>query len=72
MGGDSMAITDTPAAGAMTISPFTLDAYEVTVSRFRRFWMAGHPVAPGMVTYPGGTVATGGGFTEPDTSTYCM
>ncbi len=71
MGCDSMAFDDTPAAGTMTISAFTLDAYEVTVSRFRSFWAAGHPAAPGTVTYPGGTVTIGGGVTEPRTSADC-
>ncbi len=71
MGGDPGANYDTPAAGTITVGGFALDSYEVTVSRFRRFWAAGHPAAPATVTYPGGTVTTGGGVTEPDTSTYC-
>ena len=66
MGGDGAAINDTPAAGTMTISAYSLDAYEVTVSRFRRFWTAGHPAATSPLMYPGGTLAwTGGGVTEP-------
>lgn len=35
------------------VSTFVVDAYEVTVARFRRFWQAGHPV-PAPITYPGG------------------
>lgn len=35
------------------VSTFVVDAYEVTVARFRRFWQAGHPV-PSPITYPGG------------------
>ena len=72
MGGDTGAVNDTPAAGTMTIGAYSLDAYEVTVSRFRRFWTAGHPAATSPLSYPGGTVTwTGGGVTEPDTLTYC-
>lgn len=66
MGGDTTALSDTPAQTSITVSGFTLDAYEVTVSRFRRFWSAGHPMPPGgSVQYPGGTVAWGGMVTEP-------
>ncbi len=66
MGGDRAAALDTPVAGSVTVSAFGLDAYEVTVARFRRFWSAGHPSPGGMVRYPGGALAWTGVVTEPD------
>jgi formylglycine-generating enzyme required for sulfatase activity len=68
MGGDTSAPeqNDLPAQTSITVSGYTLDAYEVTVARFRRFWAAGHPAASSPLTYPGGSVTwTGGGVTEP-------
>lgn len=37
----------------VTVGTFVVDAYEVTVARFRRFWKADHP-APPSITYPNG------------------
>ena len=76
MGGDASANVDTPAAGTITISGFTLDAYEVTVGRFRQFWNAGHPApVTGTIAYPSGSVTWGGPVPitepEPSTSTAC-
>ncbi len=45
-----------PVQPSITVSDFAIDAYEVTVGRFRRFWDAGHPDLPGDVAYPGGPV----------------
>jgi formylglycine-generating enzyme len=39
----------------VTVRTFAVDAYEVSVARFRRFWEAGHPVAA-PATYPDGTI----------------
>ncbi len=73
MGGDVSAFGGTPAQPSITVSGFALDAYEVTVARFRRFWTAGHPAATSPLSYPGGTVTwTGGGVTVPSPADgYC-
>ena len=39
----------------VAVGTFVVDAHEVSVARFRRFWEAGHPAA-GAVTYPKGDV----------------
>lgn len=61
-----------PVQPSITVSDFAVDAYEVTVGRFRRFWEAGHPNLPGDVVYPGGIVPWFRGpndvVTEPDDS----
>jgi formylglycine-generating enzyme required for sulfatase activity len=36
-----------PVQSMITVSDFAIDACEVTVGRFRRFWAAGHPNPPG-------------------------
>ncbi len=69
MGGDILALADMPAQPSITVHAFSLDAYEVTVARFRRFWRAGHPAAMSALMYPGGLVPwTGGAVTEPMTT----
>jgi len=46
-----------------------MDAYEVTVARFREFWDAGRPSPSGPITYPGGvSVAFGGSVAQPTTT----
>ncbi len=53
--GDPMARRGGPVQTAITVSPFMIDRYEVTVARFRRFWDAGHPGVPDQwVVYRGG------------------
>ncbi|MFO0714883.1 MAG: SUMF1/EgtB/PvdO family nonheme iron enzyme [Sandaracinus sp.] len=47
-----------PEQPAITVSAFRMDAYEVTVERFRRFWDAGHPVPSAPTTYPDGSTIT--------------
>jgi sulfatase modifying factor 1 len=42
-----------PIQPMITVSDFAVDAYEVTVARFRRFWDAGHPNMPSVIDYPG-------------------
>lgn len=49
------------------VSPFRMDAYEVTVDRFRQFWLAGHPAPPPRIVYPRGEAASGP-VTEPGTA----
>ncbi len=36
----------------VTVSNYALDAYEVSVARFRRFWEAGHPGVAAPVQEP--------------------
>lgn len=56
---------------ATTVSPFAIDAYEVTVARFRLFWAArAGDAAPEVlrrrpIVYPGGTIAWGTAALEP-------
>lgn len=48
---------ETPAQRGISVSPFVMDRYEVTVARFRQYWMNGHPPVPiGRVAYPNGTM----------------
>lgn len=49
------------------VGPFALDAYEVTIARFRRFWEAGRPAPDAPVVYPGGVglVWKGGPVRDP-------
>ncbi|MBK6534636.1 MAG: formylglycine-generating enzyme family protein [Deltaproteobacteria bacterium] len=52
-------------ATTVTVSNFTLDTYEVSVARFRRFWEAGHPAPGTAVAYPGGHSLSPGAVVEP-------
>ena len=71
LGGDTDAYLDTPAAGTMSVSPFSIDAYEVTVARFRQYWQAGSPPPPtDPIAYPGGPVPWGGTVSEPQTAAH--
>lgn len=63
----SLALPTHPA----TVGSFVLDAYEVTVARFRRFWAAGHPGPGPAIVYPEGSIAWTGSVVEPDTSANC-
>ena len=49
MGELSTAGNASPPQPMVTVSPFLLDTYEVTVARFRRYWEAGHPDVPSRV-----------------------
>lgn len=54
-----------PEQPAITVSPLTIDAYEVTVARFREFWRAGHPAPAAPVPYPGGRSVDASVVSEP-------
>jgi formylglycine-generating enzyme required for sulfatase activity len=49
----------------ITVSPFVMDRYEVTVRRFRRFFDARMPRPPAVLQYPGGEVPMRGNLEEP-------
>ena len=44
----------TPVQAGQQVGAFVIDAYEVTVARFRLYWDAGHPGFDGPIVYPGG------------------
>lgn len=44
----------TPSQPDVRVDAFAIDAYEVTVARFRRFWAAGAPAPAAPVAYRGG------------------
>jgi formylglycine-generating enzyme required for sulfatase activity len=67
MGEEAPAHRATPLQPGMTVGSFVLDAYEVTVARFRRFWSAGHPAPAGPIVYPGGSIAWAGSVVTPIT-----
>jgi formylglycine-generating enzyme required for sulfatase activity len=52
--GQTGAIFGTPVQPSVTISALSIDAYEVTVARFRAYWTAGHPGWGGAVSFPNG------------------
>jgi formylglycine-generating enzyme required for sulfatase activity len=58
-----------PIQPAITVSEFVMDASEVTVARFRRYWEAGHPAPSSAVAYPGGSLAWTGPVVTPVTHT---
>ncbi len=56
-----------PEQPLISVDAFALDAYEVTVARFRRFWtLAPHGAAVGAIRYPGATVRVVDPPREPD------
>ncbi len=63
--GDASGYRASPVQPSITVGGFTLDASEVTVARFQRFWSAGHPAPSGPVAYPGGAVPWAGAVAEP-------
>ncbi len=64
MGADAPALRASPTH-PVTVRDFSLDAYEVTVARFREFWAVGHPSPGASVSYPAGPLAWSGTVTEP-------
>jgi formylglycine-generating enzyme required for sulfatase activity len=63
--GDTGAYRAAPLQNMVTVNAFALDAYEVTVDRFRRFWNAGHPAPAGSIVYPSGSLRWEGTVNEP-------
>lgn len=58
----------------VTLGQFAIDRTEVTVSRFRSFWAAGHPIYPAVIRYPSGPqtfTSLWNGATEPGSVTGC-
>ena len=54
----------TPVHSGISVSPFRMDAYEVTVARFRRFVAAGMPAPPaGAVMFPRNAVLRASAWT---------
>ena len=68
--GDSDALRATPLVPGITVQDYRIDAYEVTVARFRRYWASGHP-APSTVTYADATVPFTGAVTPATTTVGC-
>jgi formylglycine-generating enzyme required for sulfatase activity len=59
-----------PVQPSITVTrPLAVDAYEVTVARFRAYWNAGHPAPGASVMYPSGALAWQGPVVEPTTLT---
>lgn len=56
MGQAEVAVMASPPQPSTTVQNFALDAFEVTVARFRRWVAAGRPVPNGPVVYRGGTL----------------
>ena len=54
-----------PLDGRVSVSSLLIDSHEVTVARFRRFWVAGHPMPTTPVHYPGGVDLPVGMVREP-------
>lgn len=65
MGEGFPALQAAPEQPGMTVGGFALDAHEVTVARFRRFWSAGHPIPTSPIGYPGGSIAWTGSVAAP-------
>ena len=63
--GSTEASTGEPLAGRVSVSSMVVDSHEVTVARFRRFWVAGHPMVTTPVHYPGGIDLSAGMVREP-------
>lgn len=60
-------IQSAPEQPLISVDAFALDAYEVTVARFRRFWTTAPHAAPvGSIRYPGATVRVVAAPREPD------
>ena len=62
--GDLRASRASPVQRGIGVDGYVLDAYEVTVSRFRRFWEGGRPT-PATLDYASGAVLWRGPLTAP-------
>jgi formylglycine-generating enzyme required for sulfatase activity len=60
VGGGSLQMGQVEVSGStqrdVTVGSFSLDAHEVTVARFRRFWESSPPKPSGLIAYPGGSI----------------
>lgn len=63
--GSAETSTGEPLSGTVSVSSIVVDSHEVTVSRFRRFWMDGHPTPSGPIRYPNGANVAVGATLEP-------
>lgn len=54
-----------PVQARISVSDFAIDTHEVTVARFRRFWVAGHPEPIAPIVYPRGSINWAGAVQEP-------
>ncbi len=67
--GDTMALFSAPVLTSVRVSgAMRVDAYEVTVARFRRFWAAGHPVPRDAIRYPSTMLPAPVAAPEPETT----
>ena len=66
--GNGSAFRAMPVQEHISVGAYTLDAYEVTIARFQRFWDAGHPAPTGAVVYPSGGVPWAGVVRAPRTA----
>ena len=64
MGAPAPAVHASPVR-PVTVGSFHLDAYEVTVARFRAFWEAGRAAPTGPVRYRGGSLPWSGSVSAP-------
>ncbi len=69
--GDTGAFRASPVQRNTTVGAFAMDAAEVTVARFRRFWEAGHPAPTGGIRYPSATAVWSGAVVEPGVAGAC-
>lgn len=66
MGSADVDVSYGAPVGPVRVSDFAVDSFEVTVSRFRRFWEAGHPRPSGPVRYPNARDLAVGSASEPE------
>ncbi len=69
--GEVGALSAEPLQTSVSVGAFLMDANEVTVARFRRYWLAGRPVPVGAIPYPAGSIAWSGAVTEPLSTLGC-
>jgi formylglycine-generating enzyme required for sulfatase activity len=70
--GEGVAPALTAPTHPVTLGGFAIDAYEVSVGRFRRYWELGHPAPTTGVAYPGNvTLSWSGTVFPPGTDADC-
>ncbi len=65
----SVAYNASPVQPSISVGGFVVDANEVTVARFRRFWNVGAPGPTRPIVYPSASLSWTGPVTEPATAT---